>query len=348
MEKTSAKRWGKLGGALAASVALHLAVLAVFLVKLPELLPQPEPEETVTVELVPPPKENKPEEQAKAEEPPPPEEEKAEEEKAEQAKAEEPPAPAEPPPSQGEGQPVPLPVLRPVFEFGEKDSGPKQDMSGNASQEAAKPPPETQPQPEEAKPSQTAAEKPSASDEQPGSPPPDGIKLPEVVVANPGAPEEGTAGAESSSETSVELSQVKPPSEPATQPAEVAEARPPSDLAEVSTLFSRSVTDDPFAMTAMAGLSRSERADQLCLTELREQLRHAGPQYRPVLLPSFTLEQGTVLDIREAAFRTSSQWYELSFRCEVDEEVTKVVSFAFHVGDPIPKSEWERRGFPAF
>ncbi|MFA7414499.1 MAG: DUF930 domain-containing protein [Rhizobium sp.] len=344
MEKTSAKRWGKLGGAVAASVALHLAVLAVFLVKPPDLLPQPQPEETVTVELVPPPEENKPEEQAKAEEPPPPKEEKAEE-----AKAEEPPAPAEPPPpSQGEGQPVPLPVLRPVFEFGEKDSGPKQDMSGNASQEAAKPPPETQPQQEETKPSQTAAEKPSASDEQPGSPLPDGVKLPEVAMANPGAPEEGAAGAGSSSETSVELSQVKPPSEPATQSAEVAEARPPSDLEEVRTLFSRSVTDDPFAMTAMAGLSRSERADQLCLTELREQLRHEAPRYRPVLLPSFTLEQGTVLDIREAAFRTSSQWYELSFRCEVDEEVVKVVSFAFHVGDPIPESEWERRGFPAF
>lgn len=344
MEKTSAKRWGKLGGAVAASVALHLVVLAVFLVKLPELLPQPQPEETVTVELVPPPEEKKPEEEAKAEEPPPPEEAKAEE-----AKAEEPPAPAEPPPpSQGEGRPVPLPVLRPVFEFGEKDSGPKQDTSGNASQEAATPPPETKPQPEEAKPSQTAAEKPSAADEPPGSPIPDDIDLPEVAMANPGAPDKGTAGAEPSSETSIELSQVKPPLEPATQPAEAAEDRPPSDLAEVRTLFSRSVTDDPFAMTAMAGLSRSERADQLCMTELREQLRHAEPQYRPVLLPSFTLEQGTVLDIREAAFRTSSQWYELSFRCEVDEDVIKVVSFAFHIGDPIPKSEWERRGFPAF
>lgn len=345
MEKTSAKRWGKLGGAVVASVALHLAVLAVFLVKLPELLPQPQPEETVTVELVPPPEEKKPEEKAKAKEPPPPEEAKAEE-----AKADEPPVPAEPPPpSQGEGQPVPLPVLRPVFEFGEKDSGPKQDMSGNASQEAAMPPPGTKPQPEEAKPSETAAEKPSAADEPPGSPLPDDIDPPEVVMANPGAPDKGTAGAESSSETSIELSQVKPPSEPATtQPAEATEARPPSNLSEVTTLFSRSVTDDPYAMTAMAGLSRSERADQLCLTELREQLRHEAPQYRPVLLPSFTLEQGTVLDIREAAFRTSSQWYELSFRCEVDEDVTKVASFAFHIGDPIPKSEWERRGFPAF
>jgi len=347
MEKTSAKRWGKLGGAVAASVALHLAVLAVFLVKLPELLPQPQPEETVTVELVPPPEEKKPEEKAKAEEPPTPEEAKAEE-----AKAEEPPAPAEPPPppSQGEGQPVPLPVLRPVFEFGEKDRGPKQDTNGDASQEAAKPPPETKPQPEEAKPSETVAEKTVGCRRTDRA-----VRyrttsiFHEVTIANtPALRTKEIAGAESSSETSIELSQVKPPSEPATQPAEAAEARPSSDLAEVRTLFSRSVTDDPFAMTAMASLSRSERADQLCLTELREQLRHAGPQYRPVLLPSFTLEQGTVLDIREAAFRTSSQWYELSFRCEVDEDVTKVVSFAFHIGDPIPKSEWERRGFPAF
>ena len=32
---------------------------------------------------------------------------------------------------------------------------------------------------------------------------------------------------------------------------------------------------------------------------------------------------------------------------EVDADATKVVSFGFNVGDPIPRSEWQRRGIPA-
>ena len=118
-------------------------------------------------------------------------------------------------------------------------------------------------------------------------------------------------------------------------------------LHEAKTLFSRSATDDLVATTAMGNMPRGVRASELCLTELREQLLNASPPYFPELLPSARLKKGTVLDVRGAAFRTNAQWYDLSYRCEVNENATKVVSFAYGVGAPIPPGEWKRRGLPA-
>jgi hypothetical protein len=38
----------------------------------------------------------------------------------------------------------------------------------------------------------------------------------------------------------------------------------------------------------------------------------------------------------------------MRFRCEVDADATKVVSFAYDVGDPVPRAQWRSRGFPDF
>ncbi|WP_455873531.1 hypothetical protein [Rhizobium yanglingense] len=54
MQKIVAKRWGEISWGVTASIALHIAVVAFFLVKLPEKTPQPPEEETVNVDLVPP------------------------------------------------------------------------------------------------------------------------------------------------------------------------------------------------------------------------------------------------------------------------------------------------------
>jgi hypothetical protein len=76
-------------------------------------------------------------------------------------------------------------------------------------------------------------------------------------------------------------------------------------------------------------------------------MRHAWPPIFPQLLPNYLLKRGTVLEVRKAAFLANRQWYDLAFRCEVDADAMKVVSFAVHVGDPIPKSEWASRGLPS-
>ncbi|WP_417768105.1 DUF930 domain-containing protein [Stappia sp.] len=111
-------------------------------------------------------------------------------------------------------------------------------------------------------------------------------------------------------------------------------------------LFSRDISDDPRMRMAMNGMPQAARADLLCMTELRAQLRTGTPPYHADLLPSFRLEAGNVLQPRRAAFRAGGQWYDLAFRCELNAGVTRVESFSHRVGEPVPRSEWSARRFP--
>ena len=71
----------------------------------------------------------------------------------------------------------------------------------------------------------------------------------------------------------------------------------------------------------------------------------------PDALPMFSREEmgdhALKLDQADAAFRADLKWYHLGYRCEVDGDAMKVVSFAYRVGTPIPRSEWKQRGLPA-
>lgn len=120
------------------------------------------------------------------------------------------------------------------------------------------------------------------------------------------------------------------------EPAETAETARPSPDGE-STV----------ATTAMADIPRGIRAGELCATELRRQLLGAVPPHRPNLIPAYRLDEGTVLQVRRGAFRSSTGWHNLQFRCEIDEAATRIVSFVFEVGSPIPPAETAARGLPA-
>ncbi len=414
MQQVSGKRWGAFGWGVFASVLLHVVVTGAFLLKLPEPQKTPE-EETVNVDLVPPPEEpkpeeKKPEEQAalKVPEEPKPEEKKPEEQKAaekpadepkpeeqkadekppeppkEEAKAEPPPPPKppeekppeapkppppppekppeekkaeEPPkpdpaeqakageqPKGQEGKPQPIQPLRPVFEFGDKASGPRKAEDGDASTEAGKP--AGAPDAEKPTDDPASAGKPEGDDKPPAKPMPDDINLPQVDVADAHQENNGPA-ADATGVVTTEITQAKPTETAKADPA--ATATPAADpLIKVKKLYSQNDTGGAVARTAIDGMPRGMRAAELCATELREQLRHSPQGYRPELLPSYRLQQGNVLEIKRGAFRANSRWYNLSFRCEVDGGATKIVSFAFQVGDPVPKSQWKSRGFPQF
>ncbi|MDF1634604.1 DUF930 domain-containing protein [Mycoplana sp. MJR14] len=368
-KRVKERSWGAI-----VSVLLHAAVAVALLLHLPAAEPQaPEEEDSVTVELVPPPEETpQPEEQAEAE-PPPPEEEPPpppppppEEQQPAEAQAAEPPPPPPPPPAeeeqQAEEQPEPppgepqqdqqqadaglpdrgpLPVLRPVLEFGEETTGPKVDVDElrrggvdpqqPAEGEAAEP--ETAAAAEQGEPADASAT-PDPMEE-----------APPETDAEAGAP---TALAEGEASDGEEAA--APKDEAATADSETAatqEEAAPKPLTEASRIYSDNDTGDTIARTAMGDLPRSARIEQLCSTELLAQLRNGSPSYNPELLPSYRLQQGTVLDIRRAAFRANTRWYNLSFRCEVDPEAKRVVSFAFDIGSEVPRSEWRSRGFPS-
>jgi len=280
--------------ALPASVAVHSLAIALLVFGLPISLPHPQADQAISVDLVPPPK---PPEKPKA--PPQPPAEKPAPEKVEKPKIKE-----QPPAENGATQRSPIPTLRPVFQFGDKDAGPRKSLDGDSPEDTAK-----------ASKTQSDPDKEAA------------VKEAQTLTATRGNKVEMQAAPEKSSKSE------KP-----------VKTQDRVELQEAKKLFSRSATDDPRAMTAMRNMPRDERGGWLCVTELREQLLNAS--YFPDLLPAYRLPSGTVMDVQRAAFRIDGQWYDLSYRCEVNKEATKVQSFAFHVGEPIPSSEWARRGLP--
>lgn len=236
-------------------------------------------------------------------------------------KAEAPPAKPAPPPADSAVKPSPpkaaderqdMPaVTKPVFLFGDRDRGPRKAPDGNGPENGSAPPP--------AEPHPVRTE---------------GPKTPAATTAATGPVAEDAPA--------------RVPAAPAQLQTQASDqAQPSAKLVEAKTLFSQETTNDINATLAMGAMSRGERAGQLCLTELHQQLLHASPPIFPDILKRERLDHGTVLADAKAAFATSTQWYDLNYRCEVDEKATKVVAFAFHVGNPIPRSDWKGRGLPA-
>jgi hypothetical protein len=233
--------------------------------------------------------------------------------------------------------------LRRVVQFGDKDTGPEKAETGNASASSGKPNPTPSDKPPEPKPEAAAKADAPPSDKPPAKPVPDDIALPEVATAETHIENNAPAAADNP-----DVKTTIGPQNQADAGAAEADKAGTDELTEAKTLFSQKMTNDPVAKTAIDGLPRGMRVAQLCSTELREQLIHAPQRYRPELLPSYRLSQGTVLEVKRGAFRAGARWYDMSFRCEVDADATKVVSFAFDVGDVVPKSQWKSRGFPSY
>ena len=338
--------WRRLGGGFAVSLLLHGLAVAVFLMSFDSPVDLGEQEQAIEVTLVVPPVEPAPaleEQPAEAPEPeaaePPaaPEPEPQTEPVPEPPPVAEPPVP-EPPPEPVEQPPVPepelpdaasapIPVLRPVVRFGERDSGPELSRGTEAeiAAEEAKALPETE----------------EVADAAPTIAQPE-ITLPEAPAidgALPDTAEETLAGAGEAEASADE----RPSDLPSQAALTEAELKP----REVTELFSSAISGDQAAMTAMTGLTRQERGDQLCGTELSQQLRHGTPSYVPYLLPILRLKEGNVVDVPLAAFRdVNGAWINIGVRCEVDDNATEVVRFSLSIGKTVPRVEWAERGFP--
>ncbi|MEM6461168.1 MAG: DUF930 domain-containing protein [Pseudomonadota bacterium] len=121
----------------------------------------------------------------------------------------------------------------------------------------------------------------------------------------------------------------------------------PQQAEETSeTALSLIEDQDEVATTAINQMPRGIRAGELCASALRLRLLGGLPEYWPDLIPTYRLDEGTVLQVRRGAFRSNARWYNLEFRCEIDEAATRVVAFDFDVGDPVPRADWASRGLP--
>ncbi|WP_346016611.1 DUF930 domain-containing protein [Mesorhizobium sp. P16.1] len=118
-----------------------------------------------------------------------------------------------------------------------------------------------------------------------------------------------------------------------------------SGLPGVRKLYSQGATGDALATSSMSEVPRDQRVANLCGSVLNEELQ--GASYSPKWLPSIPLKVGNVLNPPVAAFSTATTWYRLSFRCEVDADATRVLSFNFRVGAEIPPGEWAGLRLPS-
>ena len=361
--------------AIVGSLLLHLLVIYLLMDGTPRELAEFE-ETPIEVELVPPPEEEAEQEQEQ-------EEEVAQQEEAEQTETQEPPPAPEAPQAQEEVADLssPIPVFRPVIEFAEEDGGSQETPDGTAREqpaetesqeeaqsqsaesdnlqsgeegaveEAAEPDTETSGTQEEIETADDTAEDPGATPDQ------ETAESPEAVEQAAEPAESVEEATESESESNAVATLVTPVKKPARRPSSSVQARldnapaprsngPTGPLKEARELFSEQTLLDPRVRTRMAGMPRDMRANFLCSTELRNQLLDAGKS--PELLPVFPFPDGTVLQASDAFRNRLGLWYEVSFRCEMNRSITKIVRFSYRVGRAIPRSEWARRGLNSF
>ncbi|ABC91715.1 hypothetical conserved protein [Rhizobium etli CFN 42] len=324
-------RWG-----IGVSVLLHVPVVALLIFGLPKIEPKPPEDESVNVELVPPPEEKKPEEKKLQEKPPAPK-------PPEQAKKQ------PPPPEAAKPQPsTPIQsISRSVLEFADKDTVPGQKEQALPRQAEAPKPSIADLKPAMAPVEPQKPEKPDVPETMPAANPvPQDVELPQVETAETN-PEKKGPGAAGIDEAKTNFEQTERAKEPASEPLVVAEARQKSEnLTEAKMLYSEKATSDPMIKNAIKNLPRSARINVLCQTELQQQLIHAPEGYKPDFLPSFPrVSKGNILNGTGGAFQSSGSWYDVTLICQVDNDARKVISFRFDVGDKIPKSQWKSRGF---
>jgi len=130
--------------------------------------------------------------------------------------------------------------------------------------------------------------------------------------------------------------------------AAAAHSQPLADaLISATHLYAASLLADRHnrsAREAMKTLAGDEHMIQLCDIEAMEQVRHARAALKPDYVIAYAmaglkLSDGEV-DAEGGAFLSHRNWYGLKFRCNVSPTGDKVTSFAFLVGEPIPRSEW--------
>lgn len=138
--------------------------------------------------------------------------------------------------------------------------------------------------------------------------------------------------------------------EPTAPPPPPETAAPPPDNGVVrpKVMLSASVMAMPQnrqAREALANLVEEEQVIQLCGVEAMEQIAAWDPSYQPLQVEAYAMADtridGTTLTAEGGAFLSGNAWYNVSFTCELTEDLSTVTGFSFRVGEEIPRSEWD-------
>jgi hypothetical protein len=172
----------------------------------------------------------------------------------------------------------------------------------------------------------------------PQAPPSRQAPTPVPDALPPGQPEDGKAGLHGADRPDARTAA------PASLPSPGAEAK--DGLITARTMLSDGALANPRSRKARQQLrtfSADERVVQLCNIEAMEQVHAMQPALLPEAVSPYAFQDlklhGGSVVADGAAFYSGQRWYGLRFACDVT--AGKVVSFAFRIGQPVPRPQWE-------
>lgn len=117
--------------------------------------------------------------------------------------------------------------------------------------------------------------------------------------------------------------------------------------------FAGAVLDDPRnrqTRETLSTLTSDERLIQICNIEAMEQLKRWKAGFVPNSVVSYAMADpvlsATSMEAKGAAVHAGGKWYRLSFSCGATVDLSRVASFAFKLGRPIPQRQWEQNSLP--
>ncbi len=311
MQQSANKLWEGIGWGAVASVALHLSVAVLLLVHL-RFEPSPPPkEQDVKVELVSPPS-PKPEEKPQIE------------------------------PAKNHAKPLrPLAFESAAAQTEQKTTEPTLPAAGQSETQGDLP----------------ASENASSAESKTE------ITTREVLPKTKPAPAEVNAATEPreakeppTQQTSDDIRSVPAPKQKndetsqTSKPSETKPKQRSNQQVDARDIFSPKGLFDPRIMQTIGKLPRKGRIRQLCYTEALDQIRRqALGSYADILVPygpAGGVITNDVLIAKGGAFRSRTNWYNVEFKCQVDADTTKVISFSFAIGGAVPRSQWNARQLP--
>ncbi|MBD8876420.1 DUF930 domain-containing protein [Roseibium polysiphoniae] len=128
---------------------------------------------------------------------------------------------------------------------------------------------------------------------------------------------------------------------------------PPDGLTHATQFYAQALLTSPRGEQARSVLRQStsdEQMVQVCNSEAMEQLAASNAGQVPDKVIAYAREEislnGLDVEAPGAAIRRAGRWYELHYNCRVILEGWEVQSFAYAVGEEIPRWRWEALSLP--
>lgn len=307
------------------SLLLHVLVIGSFYFQLPGQLSKPPEPESVSVELVDPPKA----------EPLP-------EKKAEEAKKPEPPPP--PPPKSEQASSLPSVAIRP--DKTQLDEPGKQTDEGG--QEQPKPGEGAVP---DAQKSVTVAKPEAQAAPQAPSPPTPVPSQSSAPLANAAT---GEIAASETPPLQDQVATVVPAPKPDPKEVKPAQVDSPASgegnpqLKPAKKLLASGKRPKPMLRQIMGKLSPEQRVAQLCIAETMAQIKESRGAFiglQPHTAKNYPIS-GNLMNAKGAFNMGNNKWFAVDYRCEVDIDKYIVTDFRFHIGDQLAPEDVKRLKLP--